>query len=72
MKQPAFSRSSSESSRWPSCIASLLAAIESWVNTTDPETGQAFTDSAIKSRSDLGQYRILHFATHGFVTAPRP
>jgi tetratricopeptide (TPR) repeat protein len=35
-------------------------------------TGDAFTDSAIKSRSDLGQYRILHFATHGLVTAPRP
>jgi CHAT domain-containing protein len=35
-------------------------------------TGQAFSDDAIKSRPDLGQYRILHFATHGLVTAPRP
>jgi CHAT domain-containing protein len=34
-------------------------------------TGKAFTDSAIKSQSDLGNYRILHFATHGFVTAPQ-
>lgn len=33
-------------------------------------TGKAFTDSAIKSLPDLGDYRILHFATHGFVTAP--
>ncbi|HEX6376800.1 MAG TPA: CHAT domain-containing tetratricopeptide repeat protein [Allosphingosinicella sp.] len=35
-------------------------------------TGRAFSDSAIKARGDLGQYRILHFATHGLVTAPRP
>jgi CHAT domain-containing protein len=35
-------------------------------------TGQAFTDTAIKRRKDLSQYRILHFATHGLVTAPRP
>lgn len=34
-------------------------------------TGKAFTDNAIKSQSDLGNYRILHFATHGFVTAPQ-
>ncbi len=34
-------------------------------------TDAAFTDSAIKARSDLGNYRILHFATHGLVTAPR-
>ncbi|HEX8257146.1 MAG TPA: CHAT domain-containing protein, partial [Allosphingosinicella sp.] len=35
-------------------------------------TGQAFTDTAIKERDDLSQYRIMHFATHGLVTAPRP
>jgi hypothetical protein len=35
-------------------------------------TGQAFTDTAIKQREDLSQYRIMHFATHGLVTAPRP
>jgi CHAT domain-containing protein/tetratricopeptide (TPR) repeat protein len=35
-------------------------------------TGEAFSDSAIKARDDLAQYRILHFATHGLVTAPRP
>jgi tetratricopeptide (TPR) repeat protein len=35
-------------------------------------TGAAFTDSAIRQRRDLGDYRILHFATHGLVTAPRP
>ena len=35
-------------------------------------TGRAFSDNAVKARSDLGDYRILHFATHGLVTAPRP
>lgn len=35
-------------------------------------TGGAFTDTAVKSRGDLNDYRIIHFATHGLVTAPRP
>jgi len=35
-------------------------------------TGAAFSDSAIKARGDLAEFRILHFATHGLVTAPRP
>jgi CHAT domain-containing protein len=35
-------------------------------------TGAAFTDTAVKERGDIGDYRILHFATHGLVTAPRP
>ncbi len=35
-------------------------------------TGGAFTDTAVKSRGDLSDYRIIHFATHGLVTAPRP
>jgi CHAT domain-containing protein/tetratricopeptide (TPR) repeat protein len=34
-------------------------------------TGAAFSDSAIKARSDLDGYRIVHFATHGLVTPPR-
>jgi hypothetical protein len=38
----------------------------------DIVTGAAFSDSAIKARADLSSYRILHFATHGLVTAPRP
>lgn len=38
----------------------------------DIVTGAAFTDTAIRSRSDLDRYRIVHFATHGLVTAPRP
>ena len=35
-------------------------------------TGAAFTDTAIIGRADLDNYRILHFATHGLVTPPRP
>ncbi len=35
-------------------------------------TGDAFSDDQIKGKSDISDYRILHFATHGLVTAPRP
>jgi CHAT domain-containing protein len=35
-------------------------------------TGDGFTDKAIEDRGDLSQYRIIHFATHGVVTAARP
>lgn len=35
-------------------------------------TGAAFTDSAILSNDNISDYRILHFATHGLVTAPSP
>ena len=35
-------------------------------------TGKAFSDEAIKARTDLDQYRIVHFATHGMLTPPRP
>lgn len=34
-------------------------------------TGAAFTDDGLMARSDLADYRVLHFATHGLVTAPR-
>ncbi|MCT2401498.1 CHAT domain-containing protein [Novosphingobium mangrovi (ex Huang et al. 2023)] len=33
--------------------------------------GAAFTDEAVEAREDLDQFRIVHFATHGLVTAPR-
>ena len=35
-------------------------------------TGGAFTDTALLNDPSLDNYRILHFATHGLVTAPRP
>jgi CHAT domain-containing protein/tetratricopeptide (TPR) repeat protein len=35
-------------------------------------TGDAFTDERLKRDGDLSKYRILHFATHGLVAAPKP
>ena len=32
-------------------------------------TQDAFTDTALENRTDLDQYRIIHFATHGVVTS---
>ncbi len=40
--------------------------------TADVMTGAAFTDTALMARTDLRDFRIIHFATHGLVTAPRP
>ena len=34
-------------------------------------TGGDFTDTRLKTMADLDEYRILHFATHGLVTAPQ-
>ena len=42
------------------------------VGPSDIVTGAAFSDTSIKARGDLDQYRILQFATHGLVSAPRP
>ncbi|VAW03897.1 FIG01096744: hypothetical protein [hydrothermal vent metagenome] len=35
-------------------------------------TGSDFSDDQIMSKDDISEYRILHFATHGLVTAPNP
>lgn len=35
-------------------------------------TGTAFTDTGVAALADLAEFRILHFATHGLVTAPQP
>ncbi|QJU57715.1 CHAT domain-containing protein [Sphingomonas sp. AP4-R1] len=35
-------------------------------------TGAAFSDTALEARTDLADYRVIHFATHGLVTAPDP
>ena len=39
---------------------------------SDVITGQGFSDTALLQRDDLNDYKIVHFATHGLVTAPRP
>jgi CHAT domain-containing protein len=35
-------------------------------------TGKEFSDSNVMARTDLKDYRIVQFATHGLITAPRP
>jgi CHAT domain-containing protein len=35
-------------------------------------TDDQFTDTGLEERTDLNQYRIVHFATHGVVTARAP
>jgi CHAT domain-containing protein/tetratricopeptide (TPR) repeat protein len=32
--------------------------------------GKTFTDDAVKSRSDLGDFKVLYFATHGLLPQP--
>lgn len=39
---------------------------------SDVVTGTQFTDTSIIERTDLSDFRILHFATHGLVTQARP
>jgi CHAT domain-containing protein len=40
---------------------------------SDLVTGAAFNDEALlRSSEGLDNYRVIHFATHGLVTAPRP
>ncbi len=34
------------------------------------KTGEDFSDSALLSQDDISNYRVVHFATHGLVTAP--
>jgi CHAT domain-containing protein len=50
----------------------LFAAAGRFSGGTRVITRDQFSDSAIKEMDDLGNYRILHFATHGLVTAPQP
>ncbi|MFZ4688373.1 MAG: CHAT domain-containing protein [Polymorphobacter sp.] len=38
----------------------------------DVVTGANFSDTALEARKDLRDFRVIHFATHGLVTAPRP
>jgi hypothetical protein len=40
--------------------------------TSEVTTGAGFTDTALMARTDLRDFRVIHFATHGLVTAPRP
>lgn len=65
--------------RWPPSAwshpisAAELYAARDVIGAGDAQvvTGAAFTDSDILGRHDLARYRIVHFATHGLVVAPR-
>lgn len=50
----------------------LREAASRFGDTSRVLTGAEFTDSGIMGLRDLADYRILHFATHGLVTAPQP
>ncbi|MFL6861831.1 MAG: CHAT domain-containing protein [Allosphingosinicella sp.] len=56
----------------PISAAELRTAAAALGGGAEVVTGRAFSDTALKARPDLAQYRILHFATHGLVGAPRP
>jgi len=62
-------------SQWNSPISDReLREAKSLVGAGNSEliTGAAFTDTGILAKNDINDYRILHFATHGLVTAPSP
>lgn len=49
----------------------LRAAAQQFGGSAAVLTGAAFTDTGIARLPDLNEFRILHFATHGLVTAPQ-
>ena len=49
----------------------LLFAAKTIGGTSVVRTGTSFTDSGLLADATLDQYRVLHFATHGLVSAPR-
>ena len=49
-----------------------FAAERYGVENSKVEVGEAFSDSALLGSDDLSDYRVVHFATHGLVTAPNP
>ncbi|WP_430428576.1 CHAT domain-containing protein [Parasphingorhabdus sp.] len=62
-------------STWRNPIASdelYLAQERLGVQGSDVIVEEGFSDSALLQRDDLSDYQIVHFATHGLVTAPRP
>ncbi|MCZ4343363.1 CHAT domain-containing protein [Sphingomonadaceae bacterium G21617-S1] len=62
-------------SNWNNPISSAELYLASGIIGQDKSkliVGGDFSDSTIAGLTDLADYRIIHFATHGLVTAPRP
>ncbi|WP_054120958.1 CHAT domain-containing protein [Novosphingobium sp. AAP93] len=49
----------------------LLFAAKTLGGTSVVKTGTSFTDNGLLADPSLDKYRVLHFATHGLVSAPR-
>lgn len=49
----------------------LLFAAKTIGGASIVRTGTSFTDAGLLADNELEQYRVLHFATHGLVSAPR-
>ena len=49
----------------------LLFAAKTLGSSSVVKTGTSFTDTGLLADPSLDQYRVLHFATHGLVSAPR-
>ncbi len=49
----------------------LLFAAKTLGSTSVVKIGASFTDTGLLADPSLDQYRVLHFATHGLVSAPR-
>ncbi|WP_066525380.1 CHAT domain-containing tetratricopeptide repeat protein [Erythrobacter sp. CCH5-A1] len=50
----------------------LREAAARFGGTAEVLTGAQFTDTGVAALPELAEFRILHFATHGLVTAPQP
>ncbi|MEI6642885.1 MAG: CHAT domain-containing protein [Novosphingobium sp.] len=55
----------------PVKLDELLFAARTIGGTSVVRTGTSFSDIALLADQTLDQYRVLHFATHGLVSAPR-
>lgn len=59
--------------RDPIAADELYFAAERYgLDKSDVAVGDAFSDTALLSNEKLSDYRVVHFATHGLVTAPKP
>lgn len=75
-----LTRIGNENCTWPAVewnkpiSASELREVQSIIGTDRSSivTEAAFTDTAVMARADLSDFRIIHFATHGLVAAPKP